>query len=831
MRLVEILTGAEPVAVVGEPGVGKTTVVRAALAECPRRAFEGGALATLSWLPYLPLGRALGRRDFGAGDPAYVAREVEAAVGDGVLFLDDLHAADSATRALLPLLTGRVALVVGVRRGDAAAPDVLEELRRLQFAVLELDPLAESDAAELVHALRPQLDAASTARIVARAGGNPLLLEELARTGEPTESLRLALAARLRPLDHAVRETAALLALAGRPLPRDMLEAPDALLRAGIAVQSAGEIGIRHGLIAEVLVEQLDGPERRRLHARLARLLPDPGESGRHHAEAGEDAEAYAKAMEAAARAETPGEQAAHLALAASCSSGVEADRLRLRAAAALQDGRDYAGVEQLLDALESSDALVRAEAGHLRFRSRWVHRDFSGARAALEEGLADVRGSGSPVEVRLLLEEASVLRQFDPDPAQTIPRARRALRMARRAGVFEAFAEYELATSLAHIGSPGAIRRLRAALEAALRDGDRDTEHRAANNLLVYLLGDGRVNEAREAAVTAANRMATLRLLGLERRFEAWELIVDWYAGRPDRVLARAARMNADRLEPSTRRLVHTVHGQALTAAAHFDEANDVLRAARTVAGDSAHVPAGSAQEWLATAGAAAELAWWSGRPLDAVRLVDEALDAVVEREPLGATPFLLVTRRWALADLGVVPEAAQLGPVRRLARGAIVELAGLDALSRGEPVAAADAFGRARTLWRGRHRPSELRCAWAKGDALRLAGAATRARTQLEAVERDAVASGFAALAIRIAQSLRLLGVHRSAARSLGNGGLTGRERQMLELVGSGLTNIEIARRLGVTGRTVETTIAAASRKLGANSRSQAAVLAART
>jgi DNA-binding CsgD family transcriptional regulator len=56
-----------------------------------------------------------------------------------------------------------------------------------------------------------------------------------------------------------------------------------------------------------------------------------------------------------------------------------------------------------------------------------------------------------------------------------------------------------------------------------------------------------------------------------------------------------------------------------------------------------------------------------------------------------------------------------------------------------------------------------------------------------------------------------------------------LSAREAQVLQLVGQGLSNAEIASRLGVSRHTVVTQIASASAKLGANNRAHAASLAA--
>lgn len=85
----ERLAAGAPVAVLGEAGVGKTTLVRAAAQAAGLRLLEGGGLATLSWFPYLPLKRAFGR-DF-EGDVAYVASTVEELGADRLFFFDDLH--------------------------------------------------------------------------------------------------------------------------------------------------------------------------------------------------------------------------------------------------------------------------------------------------------------------------------------------------------------------------------------------------------------------------------------------------------------------------------------------------------------------------------------------------------------------------------------------------------------------------------------------------------------------------------------------------------------------------------------------------------------------
>ena len=80
------------------------------------------------------------------------------------------------------------------------------------------------------------------------------------------------------------------------------------------------------------------------------------------------------------------------------------------------------------------------------------------------------------------------------------------------------------------------------------------------------------------------------------------------------------------------------------------------------------------------------------------------------------------------------------------------------------------------------------------------------------------------------RIRCSLRMAGERRSAERTVDASGLTGREREVLTLVGHGLTNAQVATRLGVARRTIVALLESASVKLGATSRTHAVSLADR-
>ena len=167
--------------------------------------------------------------------------------------------------------------------------------------------------------------------------------------------------------------------------------------------------------------------------------------------------------------------------------------------------------------------------------------------------------------------------------------------------------------------------------------------------------------------------------------------------------------------------------------------------------------------------------------------------------------------------------------GTQLRLVEGGPIEVGALAALAAGDAAGAAGEFDRAAALWDGRHVRGAFRCRWAAAEALRRAGRADDARERLIVLEREAETRQLNVVLMKVRRSLRLLGERRAAVRTKA-GVLTGRETEVLELVGAGLTNDEIARRLGLGRPTVVRSIRSAQQKLGASNRTQAAALAAR-
>ncbi len=124
----------------------------------------------------------------------------------------------------------------------------------------------------------------------------------------------------------------------------------------------------------------------------------------------------------------------------------------------------------------------------------------------------------------------------------------------------------------------------------------------------------------------------------------------------------------------------------------------------------------------------------------------------------------------------------------------------------------------------------PRALACRWAAGDARRRAGS-EGATADLLAVHGAVNEIGFEALAVRVRRSLRLAGVRLVRSDPVVRGAkleLTARESELLRLVEDGLSNIEIARRMGLGRPTVSRILSNAMSKLGVDSRAQAVAVA---
>ena len=278
-------------------------------------------------------------------EPPVLARRTAAAVLDYLageaarrpvtLVLDDLHWGDALSLALVERAmsvtdTAAVALVLALRpyRDDASWRLVETAARDFghRLTSVQLEPLDDTATRGLLGALLDDaVDDETRTRILARADGNPLFVEELARAWDGAAataaapdvglplSLQGLLTARLDQLDDAPRHLAQVASVVGgdfdtttvTALLDDSVDVEDAvadLVRHGIILERRRRpepvYAFRHALIQDAAYATTLLRTRRELHARLADLIEQqrPGadaEIARHHQEAGNHGRAF----------------------------------------------------------------------------------------------------------------------------------------------------------------------------------------------------------------------------------------------------------------------------------------------------------------------------------------------------------------------------------------------------------------------------------------------------------------------------------------------------------------------------------------------------------
>jgi DNA-binding CsgD family transcriptional regulator len=343
-RLVGWLRGLETgrghaVLVEGEPGIGKSILVRTACAETGFPVFWGSGDELGQDLPLLPLLDGLrvhsatdARRDTVArllrGETAIghgvdvstaVAEHLVAlleelcAAGPMVLVVDDLHWADRHTVALCGRLARLVQqlplLFVGMMRPVPRRADLVALRRSVPAADrIRLSRLGDSDVETLVTALAGGPPSGRLLRLSAGAAGNPLYLTELVgslarggrlfvteaglvetTTGRTPRSLSAAIAERLGFLPGHVLDvlrTAALLgvdfsvgdlAIVSGHATAQLIPAIEEARVAGILTESADGLAFRHPLIRIALYEQLPVSVRAAWHSDAGRALAEAG--------------------------------------------------------------------------------------------------------------------------------------------------------------------------------------------------------------------------------------------------------------------------------------------------------------------------------------------------------------------------------------------------------------------------------------------------------------------------------------------------------------------------------------------------------------------------
>jgi DNA-binding CsgD family transcriptional regulator len=417
-----------------------------------------------------------------------------------------------------------------------------------------------------------------------------------------------------------------------------------------------------------------------------------------------------------------------------------------------------------------------------------------------------------------LRIEHGRIPIFIHPDLDAGVAETAAALELARSTGVDVPRAEYLYGTAVAIADQPGGEDALRRAIDTARAAGDTSTEFLAANNMISFNESGGDPQVARQVCREFIDRARELGLGEWQHGFEVALASLDFHAGAYDRVLACEETL-AVAMEPRARDQLLEAFCITLVDLGRIDEALRRVDAAEVnVAKDFR----GQMQVlWVRT-----EAALWGGRPERAIEYARRFLAGPAGDPNL---PFGLVSLAWARLDLGRDPGDAVPAQARPMLMAIPPEVEGIRALHAGANAQAADHFGHAATLWEPYHRRGEIRCLWAQGEAVRRTGDIDEGVRLLTAAESRAQDLGMLPLLARIHRSLRAAGQRRSAPRTRTAGSiLTDRQRQILGLVTEGLTNAEIAQRLGISRHTVVTQLASASAKLGTSSRAQTASFA---
>ncbi len=489
----------------GEAGIGKTVLWSAGLAAASERSYRVLACRPVeseTEMAYAALGDLLSDHtaDALAGLPGPQRRAIEVALllrepeeeqpaqravavaTLGVLAalsrerpllvgIDDVQWLDPESESVLAFVARRLRHerigVLVARRAEAAVDVPLDLARAMpegRFGWVRIEPMGSS---ELDRLLASRLDARPSERLLerlhARSGGNPFFALEIGRAmvegGAWSDSgddvpipanLHDLIQGRLARLPPDAREATEVAAAMSRPTVElvgavmgDSTEALEAAERAGIVELNDGRVRFSHPLLASVAYAEIPSARRRILHGRLAEILDDAEERGRHLALAAEgpDATVAAALDEAAAWARArgaPGSAADLLEDAHRLTPADEGDDARRRAVEAAARRFDAGEVDRARILLEEavSEAPPGRERAHVLARLGWVTAHQKGMHGGAEIFRAALLEHADDLPLRIEIEEglAWCLHESESTQASEIY-ARSALALAESLG------------------------------------------------------------------------------------------------------------------------------------------------------------------------------------------------------------------------------------------------------------------------------------------------------------------------------------------------------------------------------------------------------------
>jgi DNA-binding CsgD family transcriptional regulator/tetratricopeptide (TPR) repeat protein len=832
----------------GEAGVGKTALADVFARQCAdavdvmRTSFDAlstpgplGSVRDLTSALGLPVERLPVESDerdrlFRAMLDAFAAR-----VEPTVVIGEDAHWADGASLDMLRFLSRRIGalrlLVVVTYRDDEVGRD--HPLRLLlgdlatSPAVHRLSVLPLSERAVRTMAAGSGQDPATLHRLT---GGNPFFLSEaLAAGGEvvpaTVKDAVLARAARIAPEARAVLDVAAVI---GSTIDLDLLltvagpvsDEIDAGIDGGLLRGTDDGLAFRHELVREAVLAAIAPPRRRLLHARVLAALREAPETERdlallaHHAEAAGDREATL-AFAVAAAEQAAALHAHHEAAAQYARALRFADRLPSTERARLFEGRSIAchlsdrGAEAIvarqaaLDIWRSQDDPLKV-GENLRWMSLFFWSEARGADAeqAATAALETLEGLPPGPELAMAYSNLAQLRMLDDDLEGALRWGDQAIALAERLGETETqvHALANVGSARLFAGDDAGEEALTRSLRLAIEHGLRVHACRALNNLAWASLFAMRLDEADRRFAEAIAYTTEYdfdvyhwHILAGRATVRAWQGAWDEADHEIRRLLQRP------RLSPVNRIMALATLGR-LRARRGDPEAAAILDEALVLAEGNGQL-----------------MRLW---PVRAARAEAALLDGDAERARAEIAPLrdsvLARGNRWQRGELAwLLWHAGERDvPGEGLSEPYALQLAG-------------DAAG-ATAAWRGLGCPYEEARALAEGDDPE---GVRRAVDTFEALGAKP-ALGLAIRRLRALGEPHVPTVRRGprASTRANPAGLTQREVEVLALLAEGLRNAEIAERLFLTPKTVRHHVSSILGKLGVETRTEAARVAAR-
>jgi DNA-binding CsgD family transcriptional regulator/tetratricopeptide (TPR) repeat protein len=824
------------VLVVGEAGIGKSSLVEAARTVLPA---EGRLL--VGYCDDLATPRVLGplrdligsvgtslTRALESGDRGQVIEALRAELDwpghPTVLAVEDVHWADEATLDVLTFLVRRVhalpvVLVLTYRDENLTRDHPLQQVIGLASAARRLRRMRLARlSADAVRALGGNT-ALDPERVYQVTSGNPFFVAEVLASGDvggvpPT--IAEAVLARLRDLDEATGIALERLAVVPGAVERWLVEAVVAgglgalgdAERRGVLTVARNRITFRHELMRRAIVDSMPAVARAAANQVVLRALLDSGREVdlsrvmHHAAEAGDEEMIARHGPTAAAEAVAAGahrEAAAHYRLVLEHRDrfppAERADLLERYSVECYTVGLAEMAVRAQEDAVGLRRRLGDPRA--LGNALRWLSRTYwwAGARPAAvtrgDEATAVLEGAGDDRALAFALSNQSQLHALAGRAAESIAVGERAVALARAVGDPDV-----LSHSLNNVGwslwDQGRRPEGRALLEESLAIalGSREFEHASRAYVVIawHMIEDLRIDEAGALLAEAIEIADEAEMVGFVRYMHVVAGMVNLLRGSWGEAEREVAW--AEPNQPIMQCPALFVLGRIRIR--RGDEGGPALLArswdlARRL---------GEPQRLGPSASALLEAAWLRGEDMSTVAAtVAPAYDEV-----------LRFGSRSLAGELGYwMTLAGAAGPVESDHPYALL---------------AAGRWREAAELWRQAGCPYERASALAHSDDPADVLEALSILDQL----------GAEPLARRLRHRLKELGVARvprgpTPSTRINPGGLTGRQVEVVRLLADGLSNAEIAARLVLSVRTVDTHVAAVLAKLDARTRRDAA------